>query len=270
MRDIRASIPTTNYGKGRTVGIDTVVFHHIVGDAGSAIARFRTNGVQVSSTYIIGSDGAVYYTVDEKNTPYTNGNYTENTRSITIEHAGGHTTVPYTEAMYKASIALVRDLRTRHNITRFLRHRDIVATACPGGLDVERIIRESKPTQGGNLVFQNLQEVKEAYIQMRGKVGTDAEMKPWIGQSKQRWIQLSTKETSATRQQLADVKKALANEKAKPPKTVIKEVEKIVDRPVEVIKEVYVNDDETRENTRQILKLTKTIRALVLNLFKRK
>jgi hypothetical protein len=71
---------------------------------------------------------------------------------------------------------------------------------------------------------------------------------------------------------IAQLRTALANEQAKPPKEVIKEVEKIVDRPVEVIKEVpvYVNDEETRENTRQILKLTKTIRALILNLFKRK
>jgi hypothetical protein len=93
-------------------------------------------------------------------------------------------------------------------------------------------------------MFQNIAEVKEAYLQMRGKVGTDAEMRPWIGQSKQRWIQVSKAETDSVRKQLADVKKALANEQAKPPKTVIKEVEKIVDRPVEVIKEVKVGEEE--------------------------
>lgn len=171
MTDIRSSIPATNYGQGRPRSIDTIVFHHIVGDAGAAIARFRTPGVQVSSTYIIGSDGTVYYTVSEGNTPYTNGNYTENTRSITIEHAGGHASVPYTEAMYRASIALVRDIRSRHNITRFLRHRDIVSTACPGQLDVERIVRESSPAapsapkpqpQGGNEVA-NRDQVNNIY-----------------------------------------------------------------------------------------------------------
>ena len=93
---------------------------------------------------------------------------------------------------------------------------------------------------GGSEVFQNIDEVKEAYRQMRGVEGTDAEMRPWIGQSKQRWIQLSTAETSAQRQALVDVRQALANEQAKPAKEVIKEVIKIVDRPVEVIKEIEV------------------------------
>lgn len=87
-------------------------------------------------------------------------------------------------------------------------------------------------------MFQTIEEVKEAYLQMRGKVGTDAEMRPWIGQSKQRWIQVSKAETDSVRKQLADVKKALANEQAKPPKEVVKIVEKIVEKPVEVIKPI--------------------------------
>lgn len=97
-----------------------------------------------------------------------------------------------------------------------------------------------KQVTGGTEVFNTIEEVKEAYLQMRGVIGTDAEMRPWIGQSKQRWIQLSTAETNSTRQQLADVRAALANEQAKPPKEVVKEVVKIVDRPVEVITKVEV------------------------------
>lgn len=119
---------------------------------------------------------------------------------------------------------------------------------------------QQKP-QGGNEVFNNIDEVKEAYIQMRGTVGTDAEMRPWVGQSKQRWIQLSTAETNSLRQQLADVRNALANEQAKPPKEVVKEVVKIVDRPVEVIKEVpvYTHDAETKENVSKILGMVTSI-----------
>jgi len=98
--------------------------------------------------------------------------------------------------------------------------------------------------QGGVEVFQTIEEVKEAYLQMRGVVGTDAEMRGWIGQSKQRWIQLSKAETDSTRKQLSDVRAALANEKAKPPKEVIKEVVKIVEKPVTVIKEVPAAVDE--------------------------
>jgi hypothetical protein len=126
--------------------------------------------------------------------------------------------------------------------------------------------------QGGIEMFQNIQEVTEAYIQMRGVPGSDAEMRPWIGQSKQRWIQLSTLETNSQRQQLADVRQALENERNKPPKEVIKEVTKIIEKPVEVIKEVpvYVHDEETKQNVSAILKLVKSIKGLILNLFKRK
>lgn len=97
---------------------------------------------------------------------------------------------------------------------------------------------------GGNNVFQTDAEVKEAYLMMRGNAGTAAERKAWIGQPKQRFFQLGKKEVDSLRTQLADVKKALENEKKKPAKEVVKVVEKIVDRPVEVIKEVKVGEDE--------------------------
>ena len=95
--------------------------------------------------------------------------------------------------------------------------------------------------QGSNInMFNTREEVTEAYVQLRGVPGTQAEMQAWVGQSKQRWIQLSTAETNSTRQQLADVKQALANEQAKPPKEIIKEVQVIVEKPVEVIKEIEI------------------------------
>jgi hypothetical protein len=108
------------------------------------------------------------------------------------------------------------------------------------------LVKVGQTLKGGEEMFNTMAEVKEAYIQMRGHTGSDAEMRAWLGQSKQRWIQLSTKETSSTRQQLADVKKALENLKKQPPKEVVKIVEKIVTKtkiekikvPVEIVKEV--------------------------------
>lgn len=87
------------------------------------------------------------------------------------------------------------------------------------------------PSAGGNNMFQNDQEIKEAYA-VAGRVPSAAEIAAWRGGSKQRFIQLIKAETDAQRKQLADVKAALANEKAKPPTTVIKEVIKIVEKPV--------------------------------------
>lgn len=75
------------------------------------------------------------------------------------------------------------------------------------------------------------------------------------------------------RQQLADVQVALANEQAKPPKEVIKTVEKIVTKeiPVEVIKEVpvYTHDEETKQNVSAILKLLKSVWGSLTSLHKK-
>ena len=123
------------------------------------------------------------------------------------------------------------------------------------------LYRDKFISKGDTQVFQNLTEVKQAYRMMRGKYGTTAEMKPWVGKSKQAWIKAATKETdnqraNATRlkKQLASVKKALAAEKKKPPKTVIKEVEKIVEKKVEVPVEkiVYTHDEETKQQINTI------------------
>lgn len=53
---------------------------------------------------------------------------------------------------------------------------------------------------------------------------------------------------ASTKQQLLDTQQALRNEQSKPPKEVIKEVIKIVEKPVEVVKEVpvYTHDAETK------------------------
>lgn len=140
------SIPGSNFQQGRAAAIDQITFHHIVGDAPAAISRFQKYGEQVSSTYIIGSDGRIYQCVAERDTPYTDANFSSNSRAITIEHAGGIDSVPYTDAMYAASAKLCASIMSRYNITRFMRHRDVssVPTACPGALDVERILRQAK------------------------------------------------------------------------------------------------------------------------------
>jgi len=135
-----------NYAASRSAPISQITFHHIVGDAPAAIARFQNGTQEVSASYVIGSDGRIYQIVKDTDTPYTDANYDSNSRSITIEHAGGIAGVPYTEAMYQSSIALVRWLIATYGITNFKRHREVsrTPTACPGELNVERIINEAK------------------------------------------------------------------------------------------------------------------------------
>lgn len=169
----QVSIPTTNYRKGRTHAIDQITFHHIVGDAAAAIARFKIQGEEASSTFVISSTGKIYQLVALGDTPYTDANALSNSRAITIEHAGGHASVPYTEAMYNASAQLVAWLLTQYPITRFMRHRDVSdkPTACPGTLNVERIVNQAK--SGGNTMSD--ETIKNAALYLRLAAGDSLE-----------------------------------------------------------------------------------------------
>lgn len=135
------------FTRGRSLPISRITFHHIVGDAPAAINTFNAGNRGDSSSYIIGSDGHIYQYVPENDTPWTDANWDSNCRSITIEHAGGHPSVPYTAAMYEASAQLVAYLINKYGISDFKRHRDVIdrsrypgGTACPGDLNVEAIV----------------------------------------------------------------------------------------------------------------------------------
>lgn len=131
--------------------------------------------------------------------------------------------------------------------------------------------KPSAPAQGGNQVFNNEAEVQEAYLLLRGKKGTSAEAKSWIGQPKQRFFQVGKaeadnyrKHTAAVEKQLADVKKALENEKAKPPKEIVKVVEKIVEKPVPT----GGVDESMRTDISAIRATVDWIKALLTKVFK--
>lgn len=135
-----------NYTPGRSLPISRITFHHIVGDANGALARFEDTSDGVSSNYVIGSNGATFQCVADNDTPHTDANWDSNQRAITIEHAGGHPAVPYTAQMYEASARLVAYLINHYGISDFKRHRDVsrTPTACPDGLDVESIIARAR------------------------------------------------------------------------------------------------------------------------------
>lgn len=134
-----------NYTPGRRVAISRITFHHIVGDAAGALRMWQDPKRAGSCNYAIGSDGKIYEVVPEGDTAWCDGLWDSNIRTISIEHAGGHPNVPYSEAMYSSSAALVAYLIDKYKITDFKLHKEVSKspTACPGGLDVARIIREA-------------------------------------------------------------------------------------------------------------------------------
>lgn len=121
---------------------------------------------------------------------------------------------------------------------------------------VNEPFNQPTPSGGGNNMFNTDAEVQEAYLLLRGNPGTAAERAGWIGQSKQRFFQVARAEADSYRKQLADVKTALANEKAKPPKEVVKEVIKIVEKPVGGIS---AEDSAAIKETNSIVKAIKEL-----------
>ena len=69
--------------------------------------------------------------------------------------------------------------------------------------------KQAQQPQGGNEVFQNDQEVKEAYLLLRGNEGTPAERAGWIGQSKQRFFQVARAEADSVRASLANMQNSI-------------------------------------------------------------
>lgn len=115
--------------------------HHVVGSRESAVVVFNQPTRSASSHFVVGGD-IIDQCVDIQNTAWCDGNWESNIRTIAIEHEGGwNGTGPYSEEMYAQAIHLTAWLRENYGVNRFQRHRDISlkSTACPGGLDCERI-----------------------------------------------------------------------------------------------------------------------------------
>lgn len=71
-------------------------------------------------------------------------------------------------------------------------------------VDGRKYVTGVNPPTGGDTMFQNTNEVQEAYLLLRGKKGTDAEAKSWVGQSKQRFFQVGRAEADKVRKANAE------------------------------------------------------------------
>ncbi len=131
-----------NYGGQRSI-INTIILHSTAGTASSAVAWFGNPRAGTSAHYIIGNDGVLYAMLEEYLTGYHAGNYTVNQKSIGIEHEG-YDSMIRSDKEYNSSIKLVADICKFYNIPcdreHIKPHKDIVATACPTDLDINRII----------------------------------------------------------------------------------------------------------------------------------
>jgi N-acetyl-anhydromuramyl-L-alanine amidase AmpD len=95
-----------------------VVIHTVQGSYGSCINWFQNPDANVSAHYVVrSSDGQITQMVREKDWAYHAGNSTYNRQSIGIEHEGYINNASwYTDAMYKASAALTRNICLKYGI----------------------------------------------------------------------------------------------------------------------------------------------------------
>lgn len=84
-----------------------------------------------------------------------------NRRSIGLEHlnATGAPNWTISEATYKSSAKLIADICKRYNIPidakHIIPHKQVSATACPGGIDMAKLIRMAQEVSKGGTVAKN-------------------------------------------------------------------------------------------------------------------
>ena len=158
-------IPSPNHSK-RSRSVLGTLQHSTVSNWSSALAELtRDDASPVSAHFLIGLDGRLAQLVDTDNAAWHA--ISANSRWLGVEHVddGRHWDPVRTPEQYAMSARLNRWLADTHNYqpsaATIERHRTFVATACPSGLDVERIIIE---TQGGDMADYVERAEFEAYV----------------------------------------------------------------------------------------------------------
>lgn len=159
-------VPSPNYSPGRNghhIGwtaadpASWLVVHTMVGWMAATISAFQSVARQASSTWAVGLDGSIVQFVLVTNGPWTNGTMQgvgSNLDSETIEFEdGGAFNGPRTPEMYKAGAILLawRSEQTKIPLVHrgvgggVIGHKECYgsSTACPDGLDRDRLIFES-------------------------------------------------------------------------------------------------------------------------------
>lgn len=144
---------TSNKTSPRNHAIDCITIHCIVGQwtAKQGCDYFATTTRQCSANYVVGKDGSIGLSVDEKDRSWCSSNSANDNRAITIEVASD-TSHPYavTDKALAALIELVADICKRNNIKKLVWstnksdrvnhkngcnmtvHRDYANKSCPG------------------------------------------------------------------------------------------------------------------------------------------
>jgi hypothetical protein len=161
---------TPNYTAGRGGNtIKKIVIHHMVGTIEGADKTFQDTVRQTSAHYGVARDGRTWQWVAESSTAWHAGSFTVNQQSIGIEHEDlAHD--DFTETLYQTSARLIAEICNRYglpiNANTIIPHRSIVATQCPGTIDLAKLISMAN-NQGDDMATDALTK-EEIIVAHRG------------------------------------------------------------------------------------------------------
>lgn len=139
--------------------VNLIVIHHNAGTSDEAARRtwYVSTGVGTSAHYQV-ADDKIWGCVGEESVAYHAGNYGMNQRSIGIEHLNNSGAPHWTisEATYRSSAKLIADICQRYGIPidheHIIPHKSVSATACPGGIDMDKLIRMAQEVAKGVVI----------------------------------------------------------------------------------------------------------------------
>lgn len=139
-----------NYTKGREGRkVKYIAIHWIAVGTGESAAKYLLNNSKNTSAHFVVEDANVWRLVNTEDTAHAVGNWVANTESISIEHSATPDR-PASELTYQTSAELIKQLCDLYqlpiNEETIKPHKAFSATACPGTIDIPKLIKLA--TQG--------------------------------------------------------------------------------------------------------------------------
>jgi N-acetyl-anhydromuramyl-L-alanine amidase AmpD len=150
-------VGSPNYDKGRGGNtVNRIVIHWMAGTLAATDSVFQDTTRQTSAHYGI-EDNTVHQYVLEGDTAFHAGNYTVNQRTIGIEHSA-QPGRDASEATYHTSARLIANICQRYglpiNANTIIPHRAVVATQCPGTVDLGKLIQLAQQISDGESMYE--------------------------------------------------------------------------------------------------------------------
>lgn len=164
----QSTVSTKQSSSRNGTRIDMVILHHSATTNVNSVLSMMTSGSRtVSANYVLGNDGHIYGVVPEELRAWTSGSSTDggkgaqfDRRAITFECANLSTNGwTISDATYESLAKLLADFHNRYGIPldrdHVVGHRELYtkwrasySTACPGGMDIDRVVNMARAKIG--------------------------------------------------------------------------------------------------------------------------